>query len=132
MRTPHHSTSEPGSLRLLFGAQQEVTVAPPDFAPETLVKDCQALSPEPADYQFTAWVVVVTGNISALGDLTSHRGQALRGKALEGLVDLCLLHFLDCQVNNPARADGPVQIGQHQWPAFGRDVFHRVDREDRV
>jgi len=58
--------------------------------------------------------------------------QPPRGKASEGLVDLCLLHFLDCQVHNRARACGPVQIGQHQWPVFGRDVLHRIDREDSL
>ena len=43
-----------------------------------------------------------------------------------------VLHFLDCQVHDPARAAGPVRIGQQQRAAFGRDVLHRADRQDSV
>jgi hypothetical protein len=72
--------------------------------------------------RYPARVAMVTGNIS-LDDLTSHCGQPSCGKALEGLVGLCPLHFADCQVHNRAQMCNPVT----DWPVFGRDVLHRID-----
>jgi hypothetical protein len=45
---------------------------------------------------------------------------------------MVLPQFLDGQVHQAARPDGPAHIGQHARPVFGRDVLHRVDGQDRV